>query len=87
MIYPCNPKLNIYCNKSGCFLNGGQCYSTKEKRFAAGTYPTASELIEEVREDMCTHYCKYSDRAMQLIDSDDQEALDKLCGECPLNRL
>ena len=46
---------------------------------------TVTKIIDEVREDMCTNYCKYADDATSLLD--DQEALDAICGKCPLNRL
>lgn len=48
---------------------------------------TASEIIEEVKTDICNHYCKYPDtwdeekEGCELIDS-------TICSkECPLNRL
>lgn len=45
-----------------------------------------SEQIEEIKNDICQHYCKYPDiwdeetEEMELIDSD-------TCQNCPLNRL
>ena len=47
---------------------------------------TVTKIIDEVREEMCMHYCKYSEKANELLDGD-QEKLEELCGECPLNRL
>lgn len=44
---------------------------------------TLSQILEEVREDICDNYCKYRDTA-------DEECLcDKIRdgGECPLDRL
>lgn len=42
---------------------------------------SVSDIIEEVREEICDKYCKYSDRG---IDDDD---IEKLCTNCPLNKL
>lgn len=47
------------------------------------TRQTLSQILEEVREDICDNYCKYRDTA-------DEECLcDKIRdgGECPLDRL
>lgn len=29
-VYLCNPDAAVYCGKSICFLNGGECKSTKD---------------------------------------------------------
>lgn len=42
---------------------------------------SVTELIEEVREEICDKYCKYSDRGL----SDDE--IEELCTNCPLNKL
>lgn len=33
--YRCNPELNTECRKTGCFINGGECHATVEKKYAA----------------------------------------------------
>lgn len=32
--YVCDPKINTECKKTGCYLNGGMCEYTTDKRFA-----------------------------------------------------
>ena len=47
---------------------------------------TVVQIIEEVKEDICNHYCKYPDiwdeeeQGTELIDSE-------YCQKCPLNKL
>ena len=31
--YECDPKLNIHCKKTKCFLSGGPCTRTFDKQF------------------------------------------------------
>lgn len=33
--YLCDPKINTECKKTGCYINGGMCEYTTDKRFAA----------------------------------------------------
>ena len=33
--YTCDPKLNVYCRKTHCYLNGGACSLTTEKEYSA----------------------------------------------------
>ena len=33
VFYKCNPALNFECKKTNCFINGGPCTQTKDKRF------------------------------------------------------
>ena len=33
--YLCDPKINTQCKKTGCYINGGMCEYTTDKRFAA----------------------------------------------------
>lgn len=47
---------------------------------------TVTQIIDEVREQMCNEYCKYTAVAVQLLDESTEE-MDKICGDCPLNRL
>jgi hypothetical protein len=42
---------------------------------------TVANLLEEVKEEMCDKYCKYSDKG--ISDKD----IEKICTECPLNKL
>lgn len=42
---------------------------------------TISEIIEEVKCDICDNYCKYPDVL------DDEEVLTGTCEQCPLGRL
>lgn len=43
---------------------------------------TVSEIIEEVRSEICDNYCKYMDSVVS-----DEEVILKHCDDCPLNRL
>ena len=49
-----------------------------------------AEIIQEVKEEMCDHYCKYPVEFLMTYE-DSEEAHDKMieemCAECPLNRL
>jgi len=49
-----------------------------------------TELVEEVKEDICDNYCKYPTQ-YQMEYEDSEEAFDlmtsEICAECPLNRL
>lgn len=45
---------------------------------------TVTGIIEEVCEEMCNNYCKYTDMAYDHLDQD--EIFEK-CEDCPLNRL
>lgn len=45
------------------------------------------EIIEEVKANICDHYCKYT---AGFIDADDEafaELVNQYCVDCPLNRL
>lgn len=42
---------------------------------------TIPQIIEEVKTEMCDHYCKYPNEI-----KDDEELCD-ICGKCPLGRL
>lgn len=48
---------------------------------------TVAQIIEEVKEEMCDHYCKH----IEKIQGGGEEAFEKLveefCDKCPLNRL
>lgn len=45
---------------------------------------TATQIIEEVRDEMCNKYCKYPD----LWDDENGELCDsEECQNCPLNKL
>lgn len=46
---------------------------------------TVTQIIDEVRETMCIFYCRYTNQSLEAIDN--QEELDKLCENCPLNKL
>ena len=51
-----------------------------------GKFPSVTEIIEEVKDDICGNYCKYPDiwdeeaQGIELCESD-------ICRNCPLNRL
>lgn len=45
---------------------------------------TATQIIEQVKDDMCNHYCKYTDDSYASLEQD--EVYEK-CEECPLNRI
>lgn len=53
------------------------------------------ELIEEVKEDMCDNYCKYSLSRNEFLYVDGKKVMPKdyyfgyedICDKCPLNRL
>ena len=48
---------------------------------------TASEIIVEVKNEICEKYCRYQ----TIYDADDEdeltEMMEKICLNCPLNRL
>ena len=45
---------------------------------------SVTDIIEEVRDEMCTHYCKWPEK----WDSSQGEICDsEMCNNCPLNRL
>lgn len=51
---------------------------------------TLKDLIQEVKEDMCDHYCQYP--ALYLAKCDDpddatEQMLEEKCTFCPLERL
>lgn len=46
---------------------------------------TVSEIIDEVRLEICDNYCKYMDSVVS--DEDYEEVILKHCDDCPLNRL
>ena len=48
-------------------------------------HPTISEIVEEVKEQICDQYCKYRETADKHEIGFD--ALIEKCGDCPLNRL
>ena len=49
---------------------------------------TATQIIEEVREDMCNFYCKHSEVINSAKDDSEYDELSsKYCWNCPLNRL
>jgi hypothetical protein len=48
-------------------------------------HPTISEIVEEVKEQICDQYCKYRETAEKHEIGFD--ALIEKCGDCPLNRL
>ena len=42
---------------------------------------TIPQIIEEVKMEICDHYCKYTN------ETKDEEKLYDICGKCPLGRL
>lgn len=36
VLYACDPDKNTECRKTGCYLNGGECYQTKHLKYARG---------------------------------------------------
>lgn len=44
---------------------------------------TISDQFEEIKEQMCEHYCKY----VENWDEDDGPIEDAICKSCPLTRL
>ena len=47
-----------------------------------GLIPIISEIIEDVKKDICDDYCRYS-----IDESLDEEKLWDICIECPLSRI
>ena len=33
LFYPCDPVKNKDCRKTGCYINGGECWQTSEKAY------------------------------------------------------
>ena len=50
---------------------------------------TVSDIIEEVRSDICDNYCKYSDinYTREYSDAEYDKMMREQCDSCPLNRL
>lgn len=48
---------------------------------------TATQIIEEVREDMCNNYCKHIEQMKDKPTMELDEFCAKYCEKCPLNRL
>lgn len=46
---------------------------------------TISQLLEEVANEICDHYCKYMHGS--YLEEELDEVLDKHCSICPLNKL
>lgn len=46
---------------------------------------SVTEIIEEVKEEMCDHYCKWPDQYKHV--GSYGMILQKYCDRCPLNRL
>ncbi len=42
------------------------------------------KIIEEVKGEMCDHYCKYTDESYKALE---QDQVYEKCETCPLNRL
>ena len=34
ILFPCDPALHVHCSKANCHINGGECTSTRDVRFA-----------------------------------------------------
>lgn len=49
---------------------------------------SVSETIDDVCEEICDNYCKYSD-LFKVLDSDAEydKLLERYCDNCPLNKL
>lgn len=47
-----------------------------------GNQKSVTDLIEEVREDICNKYCKYAEKGMVS-----DETIEDICTKCPLNKL
>lgn len=45
-LYECDAENNIECNKTACYLYGGECRHTLEKRFAKGSKPAKTNWDE-----------------------------------------
>ncbi len=50
---------------------------------------TVSEIIEEVKTEICDKYCKYSDinYTREYSDEEYDKMMEKICANCPLDRL
>lgn len=64
--YVCDPKINTECKKTNCYLNGGLCEYTFDKRFAVKDDTGAA-----VKEDPYTHEPKGLDYARMIQFSTD----------------
>lgn len=42
-LYSCDPKKNTACKKTQCYINGGACYLTTEKKFEVGEKKKSSK--------------------------------------------
>jgi hypothetical protein len=45
------------------------------------------EIIEEVKANICDHYCKYTAGFIDANDETFAELVNQYCVDCPLNRL
>lgn len=50
---------------------------------------TVSEIIDEVRLEICDKHCKYSDinYTREYSDEEYDKMMEEVCDNCPLNRL
>ena len=46
---------------------------------------TVTEIIEQVREDMCNDFCRYTQKSREALDT--EKGIYEKCEDCPLNRL
>lgn len=50
---------------------------------------SVSTIFEEIKCEMCDHYCKYSDinYTREYSDEEYDKMIKEVCGDCPLGRL
>jgi hypothetical protein len=50
---------------------------------------SVTEIFEEIKTEICDHYCKYPDIYDTREDSDEEygKMIKEVCNSCPLNRL
>ena len=62
--------------------------STKMRRYEEmeETKPV-HEIIEDVKTEICDHYCKYTAGFIDVDDETFVERVNQYCVDCPLNRL
>lgn len=62
-LFPCDPRKNRECRKTGCYINGGPCHQTTKLKYAKISHPAdygkyqrqqTADLVGRVNTDLQT---------------------------------
>ena len=59
---------------------------TKEEKAKAVSQITVSQIIEEVKIEICDNYCRYP-KIYNINDDEYDAKMEEICVNCPLSRL